>query len=363
MTNVEITQNHNIQNSLAERADMWMSNINLYLKANRKSPIDFSPILEESIHNLKTFTGATTATGQGLIETRVSTPITFVGNRGGVLIEAGVDYKPNSNYNVTFNSFQLNGSYQQIACGTDTANEISTFAANTATLLRERAEIQGCEDVIARTPDRSQLLLSFELALENEKLLLADRKAVAAVTTNPSVAAIDPATLQTYGPIADAMLSMQANLAGMYSEPGTGHIYVMNQTVLSKLLREQDSSGKFQNGSYFERSYENGRRPSSGLVGYFDGFPVYVTNGVLSTYTTNASGVITAQTGGNKSAVLFGLPFTLGIARGPAEYDMIQVFTPQNDRQSYYEGEVTIGAATYMAAVVKSPAAWNYFAV
>jgi len=366
-TNVE-EQTTQLSTDVSGRASRWVNTINKFLVTNNQAPIDFAPIIGQSIDNLKTFSGAGAATGQGLIETRVDTPITFVGTQGGVFIEAGVDYKTNQNHNVTVNSFSLNGTYSQIACGTATDNEISTFATGTATLLRERAEIQGCEDVIARTPDRTQLIASFENALENEKLVLADRKAAAAVTSNASVAAINTTGLATYGPITDAMLAMIGNLGGLYSQPGTGHVFLMNNTVFSKMLREQTADGAFQNATvfsagHFQADYPNGRRPTVGLVGYFAGFPVYLTNGILSTYTVNASNVIQAQTGGTNSAVLFGLPYTLGLYRGAAEFDTITVFNPQNDRQSYLEGEITVGAATYMAAVLKAPAAWNYYAV
>ena len=367
-TNVEEKQTTQLSADVSGRAANWVNTINKYLVTSNQAPIDFAPIIGQSIDNLKTFTGAGAATGQGLIETRVDTPITYVGNLGGVFIEAGVDYKANQNYNVTVNSFSLNGSYSQIACGTDTDNEISTFATGTATLLRERAEIQGCEDVIARTPDRTQLIASFENALENEKLVLADQKAAAAVTSSASVAAIPTAGLSTDAPITDAMLAMIGNIGDLYSQPGTGHVFIMNNTVFSKMLREADTTGGLINSPMFARGqfqadYPNGRRPTVGLVGYFAGYPVYLSNGILSTYTVDASQAITAQTGGTNSAVLFGLPYTLGLYRGLAEMDTITIFNPQNDRQSYLEGEVTVGAATYMAAVLKSPAAWNYRAV
>jgi hypothetical protein len=299
MTNVEEIKTPAVSSNVEGRAHSWINAINTLQVTNNKAPIDFAPILDESISNLKTFSGAGAATGQGLIETRVDTPITFVGTKGGVFVEAGVDYKTNQNYNVTVNSFSLNGSYSQIACGTDTANEISTFATGTATLLRERAEIQGCEDVIARTPDRTQLIASFESALENEKLVLADKKAAAAITSNASVSAIATPVV-TYGKITDSMLAMIGNIGGLYSEPGTGHAFIMNNAVFSKMLREQTAEGAFQNSTMFgtgqfQAEYPNGRRPTVGLVGYFAGYPVYLSNGVLSTYTVNGSNVITGE--------------------------------------------------------------------
>lgn len=367
-TNVEEIQPTQLSTNVSGRASKWVNTINKYLVTNNQSPIDFAPIIGQSIENMKTFSGGSAALGSGLIETRVNTPITFVGQKGGVFVEAGVDYKTNQGHNVTVNSFSLNGTYSQIACGTATDNEISTFASGTATLLRERAEIQGCEDVLARTPDRTQLIAAFENALENEKLVLADRKAAAAITSNASVSAISTSGLATYGAITDAMLAMIGNIGGLYTEPGSGHVFMMNNTVFSKMLREQTADGAFQNATmfstgHFQSDYPNGRRPTTGLVGYFAGYPVYLTNGILSTYAVNGSNVVTAQTGGTNSAVLFGLPYTLGLYRGLAEFDTITVFNAQNDRQSYLEGEVTVGAATYMAAVLKAPAAWNYFAV
>jgi len=371
-TNVEEIKTTQLSTDLSGRASAWVNTINKFQVINNKAPIDFAPIIGQSIENMKSFTGAAAATGSGLIETRVDTPITFVGRKGGVFIEAGVDYKTNQSYNVTVNSFSLSGTYAQIACGTATENELSLFATSTATLLRERAEIQGCEDLLARTPDRTQLLASFENALENEKLVLADRKAAAAVTSNASVTAIASASLTALelaqGPITASMNAMIGNIGGLYTEPGEGHVFMMNNSVFSRLLRESDTTGNLINSPMFSRGqfqpdYPNGRRPSVGLVGYFAGYPVYLTNGILSTYTVNGSQAITAQTGGTNSAVLFGLPYTLGLYRGVAEYDTITVFNAQNDRQSYYEGEVTVGASTYMTAVLKAPAAWNYRAV
>lgn len=340
--------------------------INQFLVSKGKTPFNLKQISNDAIlENQKSFTGAAAATGQGLIETRVSTPLVAVTQRGGVFIESGINYKPESGHNVTFNGFQLNGTYAQIACGTDTANEISTFSTGTATLLRERAEIAGCEDVLARTPDANSAISIFEQALEEEKLRLSDLKSAVAVTSNASVAAINLSTAPTYGPITWSMLQMIANISGYDANIGAGHAFYVNQQGFSKLLKEQDQAGNYQNSpqfsrAYFEKAYGNGRRPSVGLVGYFDGFPVYLTNGILNTYTDNASNVITAQTGGTKTAVLFGITGTLGLARGMRQYDSITVFDSSNDRQSYLEGEVTIGSWTYMASVVIIPAFWNY---
>ena len=359
-----LTQNQVQATSTSEfttgRAKSWANALNKFLVTSNQSPIAFEA---STLESMKSFTGANAATGSGLLDTRIITPITYVGTRGGVFIESGIDYRPNSGFDMKVNSFSLNGTYAQIACGTATENEISTFATGTVSLLRERAEIQGCEDLIARTPDKAQLLLAFEQALENEKLVLADRKVAVAITSNASTVAIDPASIGALRPIALAMYQMQGNIGGLYSNPGIGHRYYMSPSGYSRFLRSQDAEGNFSCcNSHFERAYGNTGRPDVGLMGYFDGYPVYVTNGILNTYTANATGVITAQTGGANTAVLFGLPYTLTLGRGLSDLDQIIVFDATTDRQSYYEGEVTVGAVTYMAAVLKAPAAWNYYA-
>jgi hypothetical protein len=259
----------------------------------------------------------------------------------------------------------LNGGYSQIACGTSTANEISTFSNVDLTLLRERAEIEGCEDVLARTPDANQALSVFEQMLEVEKLRLSDVKSAAAITSNSSVADIDQTTPLTQGQITGTMLQMIGNISGFEATVGQGPAFYMNSQGFSKFLREQTTTGQFINSTgfntgMFEQAYVNGRKTTVGLQGYFQGFPVYVTPSILNTYTVNATTkAITAQTGGTSSAVLFGITGTLGLARIKREYDKIVVFSPENDRSAYLEGEITIGAWTYMAAGVIIPAAWN----
>lgn len=363
----EVTTNKksaNVAGYSPKRLDNWVNAINMYQVKLNQPLLDFNK--DEIINNVKSFTGANAATGSGLVETRVDTPITYVGVNGGVFIAAGVDYKANQGFNPTVNSFSLSGSYAQIACGTDTENEISTFTTGTATLMRERAEIQGCEDIIARTPDRASLINMFEQALEEEKLVLADKKAAAAITSNASVVAVNT-IVASQGEITLAMLEMQKDVGTLVSRPSRKQVYMMNNETFVRFLQEQTTTGALINNvgfaqGQFTPSYSNDR-PSEGLMGYFGGYKVYVTEGILSTYTVNGSNAITAQTGGSKSAILFGLPYTLGVYRGLSEYDDIVVFDTKNDRQSYYEGEITVGAATYMAAVLKAPVAWTYYAV
>lgn len=344
--------------------------LNHFMVTKGHKPFDLKQISNDAIlENEKAFTGADAATGQGLIDTRVVSPIVGLMQKGGVFIESGVNFRDNAEYNVRFNGVRLNGGYAQIACGTDTENEISTFTNTELTLLRERAEIAGCEDVLARTPDSNQALAIFEQMLEVEKLRLADVKAAVAITSNASVADIDQTTPLTQGQITGTMLQMIGNISGFEATVGNGPAFYMNSQGFSKFLREQTTTGQFINSTgfntgMFEQSYQNGRRTTVGLQGYFQGFPVYVTPSILNTYAVNATTkAITAQTGGTSTAVLFGITGTLGIARIGREYDKVVVFSPENDRQSYYEGEVTVGAWTYMASGVIIPAAWNRAAI
>jgi hypothetical protein len=365
MTNLDntITLNNNPKTDYRQVGAV----LNEFLTHKKLKPINLTEINPEVIENKKTFSGAAAATGAGLIETRVATPITFLSQRGGVFIESGINFKDNAAFNVTFNGVRTDGSFTLVACGTATTNEISTFSNGTATLLRETAFIEGCEDVLARTPDANSTIAVFEELLENEKLILADNKVAASITSNAGVAAINPTGLSTIGEITDGMLAMIGNLGGFYTNTGNGLAFYLNRQGFSRMLREQTNTGAFISGrpfgqGYFERAFVNGRAPTHGLVGYFDGYPVFLTPGILNTYTANATGVITAQTGGTNTAVILAETGVLGLARAGREFDDLVVFDTKNDRQAALEGEVTILATTYMAAVTIIPAGANYFA-
>jgi len=340
--------------------------LNEFLVIKGKAPMNLKTVSnDEVIENSKSFSGADVANGSGLIQTSVISPLVGLTRRGGVFIESGANFVDNASFDVTFGGVSLNGSYLRFAYSVTTANEISSFTSLTLNLLRERAEIVGAEDVLARNPNASQAISIFEQLLENEKLRIADVKAAAAITGNASVANIDQTTPLTQGQISGTMATMSGNIGGLETIANIGHAYYMNQQGFNKFLREQSTTGAFINSNgfsqgFFEPAYVNGKRATIGLVGYFNGFPVYLNGGILNTYAVNATTkAITAQTGGTSTAVLFGLPNTLGIGRGDRKYDTINIFDSSNDRASYYEGSVTVGAVTRMAAGVIIPAAWN----
>jgi len=317
------------------------------------------------IENAKTFRGDAVSLGSGLIQTNVVTPIVGLTRTGGVFIGAGANYKDDQDGNVVFNGVGLNLTFQRFPYDSITQNEVSEFFSLSLNLEVERADIKGAEDVLARTPDMNSAIAIFEQLLQNEKLRLSDVKAAAGITGNASVPNIDQTTPLAQGQITASMVQMLGNLGELETLKGTGLGYFMNQRGYSRLLREQSTTGAFINAprdsvGHFEKAYNNGARPTSGFVGNFDGIPVYITSGILNTYSVNATTkAVTAQTGGTNTVVTLGLLDTLGIASGKREFETISVFDPSNDRTSYLEGTVMIGARTRMAAGVLIPAGWN----
>ena len=319
----------------------------------------------------KAFTGGSSTTGSGLTATNTVAPIFYSDIEGGAFIKSGISYMQNVDNSYTLPRFDINGGFVPQIGGTSTVNEISTFADQSVALQGFTAVISGNEDTFVRNSDPAAIIATFEAALNNQKLILSDTLIAAKVTASGSGAIALPTTgVNTYGFIHLQMYN-QIGFLGKYANEGTPTFY-MTHAAYMRLVSEQDNQGRFLDCPYQMTKPVNtdGSIPVSGLVAYFGGYPIMLvgstgTKGILSTYTvaTGGSGVISAQTGGTSTAVIYAVPKALVLVRGKSEYDQIQVFNGTTDRDTFLRGEITVGARTYMGTALWNPLRVSYFTI
>lgn len=317
----------------------------------------------------KAFSGASASTGNALTATNQVADLYYSDIEGGAFIKSGIDYKTNIFSSITLPSLTINGTFVAQVGGTASTNEISAFARKDVSLQGYNAIIQGFEDTLVRCTDPAELIATFEQALDNQKLIFSDTLVANAITSTTSgVIALDPTQVATVGSIHLNMYK-QIGLIGKYITSGRAKFY-MTHAAYIRLRSEQDSQGRFLDCSCSLVNASAGALPLSGAVGYFEGYEIILVGGDASTgrglldaYVTSTSGVVTANTGGTKSIVIFAAPQAIVVIRGRAEYDVIRVFSAETDRSSFLDGQTTIGARTYMAAALRNPLRVSYFSI
>jgi len=332
--------------------------------------LDVEKFSKEYFEVKKAITGAETATGSSLVSSEYqaldSAHLNYT--KGGAFRLSGAMVKTNQVGSAVFTGFNPTAKFVAHSSSTTAgSNDIIDSTGVTATVAINRyiAQIPIYDDPVTANYVNSpaQLFAVFEKFLEDRKMLLEDTLSAAAITSNASVTALATSS-ESYAKISSSIYRMITNLVKYGQLPA---VY-LNHSGLYSLLNERDANGQFMNddlskaGMKFSFANANGMIPEVGLVGYMMGSPVYVTSEILSTYMTDASNVITAQTGGNKTAVIVGLPKQLGIARGRQEFDFVTIFNPQNDRTQFTTGITEIDAQTYAGAGVINPVGFQYYA-
>lgn len=351
------------------RVKMWEQAINVARVRKGLDMLEFN--VAETIDNMKTFSGAGASTGSGLVQT-ITGPLITGGLEGGAFIDSSVTYIPNVRGNYTPNSVLRSSGYVANAYSTPATNEISTFGNDPIVLTSYKALIQGSELVLATNPNPSQIILELENALEAEKLVLSDTLAASELVTSAiagTSTAVNPTTLPTYGSIHTAMNRMIGQKS-KYSIQGVRPKFYLRSEAFDALISEQDANGRFQDSQYqFKFTTEAQTVPAKGKVGTHGGFDVIIvasdsSNGILSTYTTNASGVITSASGSDKTAIWFGTPRGLHIIRGISEMDKITMYggSAENSITEDINGRVSFVGTTSMGAGLLIPSFWAYYA-
>lgn len=318
---------------------------------------------EINADNIKSFIGDTALNGQNLPDV-THRRLGMIVRKAGVFTEIG-DYAEDSTTDIKFTNLRANGSLIATTNGTAFNNEISQFDTVTLTLARQAAEISGYGAILARTTTQDELLKVATMVLQNQKKLRFDQMAAVELTTNPAIANIDTTTPPTTAPIHTYLKTMIGNLSGTV-DGVSEHVFVTSPQGVARLFQEKTTTGEFvakDNNTSFTPRLVDGIRQSVGYVGDFDGYKVYATNGILATYTTNASGAVTAQTGGTRTIFGFGLPFQLKLGSSLLQNDTVSIFDEKNTYSNFKDGSMQIGLSFLGAVRVCSPSTWQYVTV
>ena len=363
---VGTSNSHNL-----ERYNDILNTVNTFKYKNHFPTVEVDQErLEDAFKNLenqKAFSAGSISTGSALIAGNTLSPLFYSDIEGGAFIKSGIDYRPNSSVSTTLPSLTINGSFVAQVCGTASTNEVSVFGRKDVALTSYTALIQGCEDVLARTTDPAELISVFEMALDNQKLILSDTLIAQTVTaTGSGVIALDPTVVNSVGSI-HLNMYRQIGILAKFSVNSRAKFY-MTHSAFVRLLSEQDSTGRFLDCpcQLTQMAGPDGSVPTSGLVARFGTYDIILVGtdigkGILETYTVSVSGVVTAQTTGTKTIIIFAVPQAIVLLRGRPEMDQIRVFDQSTDRASFLDGQVTVGARTYMGAGIYNPLRVCYF--
>lgn len=318
----------------------------------------------------KSFTGTSLVTGSGLIglkheAIRISTI------KSGVMIDANIDFQDEQSNleDIRINILKDNGDYVKFPNGVPPVglNSVTTNDFKNIRLERYGITIDGFADIIYRNPDPNDLVSKMKELLDNKKMQLVDKIFVDNILT-PGNGAVN---IITSTPNTNARFTMWMNDAiGQISDrddkSNINHIFVMNKTTYARFKAEQDTQGNLINSLFGSRGLlipVPGPRPGVGLVGYFDGFEIWINNKIESNYQGDVNGTLVA-TGGtmlNRSAILFGLPFSNAVRKGKNIYDKNYDFSADSGNFLMWQTNSRVFASeTYMAGVLVDPAFWVY---
>ena len=219
-------------------------------------------------------------------------------------------------------------------------------------------------------------------ALENKKLVLADRLCADAVLANPNAVAIDPATITSaFGKIFEVLNSMILDVNNYRERP----VIYCNSNGFQKMINERNSQGNPINqsnaGFNFDADWHKAIRENR-PVGYFNGIEIWVVSNkaIGNNYSTNASGVIqvspngtignnivnaqtTSYVAGNKTAFIVANPADIGLIAGSNDQDTVYNSNDARDWTSFSTDDFKIGMLTSIGAGAIAPQTMRYFAV
>lgn len=327
----------------------------------RTSQQEFVNEYSDILKSRKAVTGAAAATGEGLVNIEYNPIDEILDIKGGAFRASGVRFASEQIGTAHFPSATGTGDFVAATAGSSTTNDVTpTFYDQTIAIADYIAEIPIYNHPVLTSyvGSPAQLYALFEGALEEKKKVLEDDLLAQALSGSADVTIL-PTSSATYAPIASSIQDLVVKRIRKY---GRVKIYV-NQDAMYRWLDERDANGNFIDlSSKFIFSNNAQEVPEVGRVGTFAGAEVHIVPKIPSTYTTNASNAITAQTGGTKSAAFVGIPNMAGIARGRREFDTISVFNHTNDLTAFRTNQTIMGALTHMGANVLNPDAWGYYA-
>ena len=319
----------------------------------------------------KAITGASAATGSGLIsQTYDIADLSMVAiELGDAARSSGIPFK--SGVKGTYNKpgFQGFGDYQASTPGSaltaDVAVNVGVIRPINPALYQ--AEIPVYDDPIFTdyVGNRGQLIAMFQQVLNIKKGTLRDNLLFTDLTSNPTGLTISTPSSATYFPIAQSINALVSRLR-RFAQAGPVKIYV-NQFGLTRIINEQDQMGNFSNQANFNTIMKftparaDMAMPEVGLAGRMCGAEVHVVPAIKNTYTVNASGAVTAQTGGSNTIVAVGITNAAAVIAGDPADDFITVFDATNDRAAFREATTSVAARTYAGAGIMNPYMWGYY--
>lgn len=318
---------------------------------------EYSSILKSQ----KAVTGGATATGEGLVNIEYNPIEEILDIKGGAFRNSGVRFSSEQIGTAHFPTATGTGDFAAANAGSSTTNDVTpTFYDQTVPINDYIAEIPIYNHPVLTSyvGSPAQLYSLFEAALEEKKKVLEDDLLAQALSGSTDVTIL-PTSSASFAPIASSIQDLIVKRIRKY---GRVKVYV-NHDGMYRWLDERDADGNFPSlFAKFVFSNNSQEVPEFGRVGTFAGAEVHIVPKILSTYTTNASNAINAQTGGTKTAAFVGIPNMAGIARGRREFDTISVFNHTNDLTAFRTNQTIMGALTHMGANVLNPDAWGYYA-
>lgn len=315
----------------------------------------------------KAVTGAGASTGSALVgEEFLQLVVDDIAmEMGGVFRGAGVSVRPNAYGQVTKQGAGSVGDFVPMNSGTTVTNDVSpTFENLPVDVSGYLAMIQIYNDPVldSYVAQPAQLLGVFETVLELRKLWHEDKLMSASITnaTLGNKTAI-AASSATEFPIAESLYKLIFEIRKVSARQPA---LFLSAAGLTALLNERDANGNFSNRNItFMFSSRDQSIPQAGRVGTFGGVGVFITESILSTYTVNASNVVTAQTAGSHTVGAVMAPNAGLIARGRGDLDYTQVFSGRTgDLTAFKDGLTIVGAETHMGAGVTNGFLTGYYA-
>jgi hypothetical protein len=351
-----------------DRARQWVNAINAARLKNSETAltVDFEQAkaeYESAINNAKALDGLTPTTGSGLISRITDSALQIKQKKNGGLALSDCVMRATDVTCYTFNTANLETvEFTDIACGTDNCNSfISTDTSVELTPTRKMLYADVCESLLSKMSSVGDFLRSVEEFMDLKKLKLADKLLIDAIINNADVVAVDPASIQTGpGGLHEAMFQIQGQLVE-YGDM----CFAVNGSGLAKLRNERGTNGQFISScgcSPIDLSNEPADRAQC-IVGYFYGYPVYLVPEIKNTYTVDAAGTVTADTGGTSSLLIGMSQGSLALATGRRIDDSIQTWSGSDDLTLYCQDKYAIACKTSMDAKVIQPNCVMYYAI
>jgi len=330
---------------------------------------------KQDIVKQKAVTGAAANTGSAFVNTQYELfNISSVAElAGGIFRQSGFKTATGNASSFITPTAGPMGDLQPTQPGTSIVNDLTSgnpFINLPITIRRYLGEIPIYNDPVAQgyVGNIGQLLAVFEELLELKKLQREDLDVLSngsnGITDNPANISVEILPTSGTFPIHTAVRKLTSKL-GKYTA-GRPVVY-MNQSALDMALNEKDLSGNYPDG---------GARPTPGLVqisgqvipdaGRFGSMAhsnAFLVPKIKNTYSVSASGVVTAQTGGNYTIIAVGVPSHAMVANQRREMDNIAVFTPDNNKQAFNTDQTIVAGATGVGGGIINPYTWGYVAV